>query len=211
MKGWSIMTNTIELINTLKALNFTNEQIVAVITSTNSIPQVAKAEVTPEVNPIDLASIFGATEEVAVTPKSCRITAEDFDLLVEETATSTRNAQLGAWRSISRAGKPYIWYGWGVEKADGTVKPVFPGKQLYYVNDFYLQRDYGAYHPGRTTTYKFRDNGAKAFITSYQVRREVESKDSKAFMEYMKKKEEARAERVHDTDECYTNWCKHSK
>ena len=205
MKGWSIMTNieTLKLMKELMDAGFSKEEILAVALGNNSVattPQVAKAEVIPE-------ELF--TPVIPVAPKSCRVTVEDLEEVKQN--SSVVNCELGAWRSTSTSGKSYIWYGWGVEQPDGTVKSKYPGNQLYYVNDFYLTRDYGAYHPGRTINYKFRDNGANAFITSYKVRHEVDAKDAEEFLKYMADKKAKKEARKNDTEECYTNWCNHSK
>lgn len=137
-----------------------------------------------------------------------KLSAEDLDSIGEaDEQTTSAKAELGLWEAVNRNGQPYRWYGW----ADPTTgKRTFPGKQLYHVNDFYLKRDYGAYHPGKTTAYKFKDGGLRAVLTQYKVRNEVAKEDAKEFMAFMKAKEDAQAQRAHDT-ECYTNWCNHTK
>lgn len=131
------------------------------------------------------------------------------DLISSEKSTSTNEvpAELGYWEGISKDGKTYRWYGWANPE---TCERVFPGKQLYHVNDFYLKRDYGAYHPGKTTSYKFKNGGLNAVLTQYKVHTEIEPKDAKEFMKFMSDKESKKAERTHDT-ECYTNWVKTTK
>lgn len=148
----------------------------------------APAEIEPEVKKAKKLSV----DDLAETEKS---------------TTSNPVAELGYWESVSRDGKPYRWFGWANPE---TGERVFPGKQLYHVNDFYLKRDYGAYHPGKTTSYKFKDGGLNAVLTQYKVHTEVEPKDSAEFIKFMKAKEDKKASRVHDGD-VYTNWCKHTK
>lgn len=148
----------------------------------------APAEVEPEVKKAKKLSV----DDLAETEKS---------------TTSNPVAELGYWESVSRDGKPYRWFGWANPE---TGERVFPGKQLYHVNDFYLKRDYGAYHPGKTTSYKFKDGGLNAVLTQYKVHTEVEPKDAAEFIKFMKTKEDKKASQVHDGD-VYTNWCKHTK
>ena len=154
-------------------------------------PTVAKAEVT-----------------TPVQPTAVRVTAEELENEYSNEVADSSNAELGAWKSVDKNGKSYVWYGW----ADAnTGKPVFPGKRLYHINDFYLKRDYDAYHPGKTTRYKFKNGGASAFIKCYKTRNEVAKEDAQAFIKFMQDKESARAERVHDTPDFYTNWCNNNK
>lgn len=144
-----------------------------------------------------------ANNPVAPTAsQSFRVSEEDFP---EEPSAKPVKAEFGCWRAISRkTGEPYTWCGW----ADpNTGKPVFPGHQLYYVNDFYLQRDYGAYHPGKTTAYKFRSGFSMKAMCNFPVRSAVDPKDAKAFQEYMKAKQEKRRQ-VNLTDEMWSNWIK---
>lgn len=160
---------------------------------------------TPQVAPAS------AVDSVAVKPEvptyGRKLTLADFDD-DEVVVADTGKAELGAWEALTKDGRRYVWYGW----ADpNTGKPVFPGKQLFHVNDFYLKRDYGAYHPGKTTRYKFKDGGARAFVSSYKVRTEVDAKDATAFIKFMQDKEAAKAAKVHDTPDTYANWCNHNK
>ena len=151
-----------------------------------------------------MAAAVAPTEQKETKPTFRKLTLEDF----EEESTPETTAELGAWQGVTAEGKTYTWYGW----ADpNTGKRKFPGKQLFHVNDFYLKRDYGAYHPGKTTAYKFKDGGAKAFIANYKVRTEVDAKDAKAFIKFMQDKEASKVAKVHDTPDTYANWCNHSK
>lgn len=140
--------------------------------------------------------------------KAKKLSADDLALIeLSKEVDKSSKPELGYWESISRNGKPYRWFGWANPE---TGERAFPGRQLYYVNDFYLKRDYDAYHPGVTTTYKFRNSGLNAVLTQYKVHTEVESKDSAEFLKFMKEHDEKKASRVHDGD-VYTNWCKHTK
>lgn len=154
---------------------------------------------------------FGVTAsapaEVEPEVKKAKKLSVDDLAEAEKSTTSNPVAELGYWESVSRDGKPFRWFGWANPE---TGERVFPGKQLYHVNDFYLKRDYGAYHPGKTTSYKFKDGGLNAVLTQYKVHTEVEPKDAAEFIEFMKAKEDKKASRVHDGD-VYTNWCKHTK
>lgn len=137
-----------------------------------------------------------------------KLSADDLAIIeLSKELDKSSKPELGYWESVSRDGKPYRWFGWANPE---TGERVFPGKQLYHVNDFYLKRDYGAYHPGKTTSYKFKDGGLNAVLTQYKVHTEVEPKDSAEFIKFMKAKEDKKASQVHDGD-VYTNWCKHTK
>ena len=157
---------------------------------------------------------FGATDEAPAeiepetqVKKARKLSVEDLVSSEKSTSTNEVPAELGYWEGISKDGKTYRWYGWANPE---TGERVFPGKQLYHVNDFYLKRDYGAYHPGKTTSYKFKNGGLNAVLTQYKVHTEIEPKDAKEFMKFMSDKESKKAERTHDT-ECYTNWVKTTK
>lgn len=153
---------------------------------------------------------FGVATTPAEVEPEVKKTAKKLsidDIKETEKSAETVNAELGYWESISKDGKPYRWYGWADPE---TGERVFPGKKLYHINDFYLKRDYGAYHPGKTTSYKFKNGGLNAVLTQYKVHTEVESKDSKEFIAFMKAKEDKKVSQAHDGD-IYTNWCNHSK
>lgn len=153
---------------------------------------------------------FGVSNTPAEVEPEVKKTARKLsidDIAETEKSVKPINAELGYWESLSKDGKPYRWYGW----ADPTTgNRVFPGKQLYHVNDFYLRRDYGAYHPGKTTAYKFKDGGLSAVLTQYKVHTEVDAKDAKEFIAFMQSKEDKKVSQAHDSD-IYTNWCNHSK
>lgn len=206
------MNNTEKMMSMMLELakfGFTKEEILAVVNANSSaptsVPQIAKAEaIDAPVIPVDVPV-------TAVKPATRKLSAEELMAFAED--SSVKDYQLGAWRSVSKvSGKEYTWFGWALVKADGSIKPEIPmdnGCMLYHINDFYLKRDYGAYHPGKTCNYKFKDGG-RAFISSYKVRHEVDKKDAKAFMAYMTAKEEAKAQRTHDTVD-YSSWINHSK
>ena len=152
-----------------------------------------------------MGTMFQAPTEVAEAPAKQESTVRRLtidDLEEEVTVAESNKAELGLWEGISKNGKPYQFFGWANPE---TGKSVFPGKQLYYINDFYLKRDYGAYHPGKTTNYKFKNNGLRAALMNYSVRTEVASKDAKQFQEYMAEKQEKKRQ-VNLTDDIWSNW-----
>lgn len=137
-----------------------------------------------------------------------KLSADDLAIIeLGKEVDKSNKPELGYWESVSRDGKPYRWFGWANPE---TGERVFPGKQLYHVNDFYLKKDYGAYHPGKTMSYKFKDGGLNAVLTQYKVHTEVEPKDAAEFIKFMEAKEAKKASQVHGGD-VYTNWCKHTK
>ena len=157
-----------------------------------------------------MMSSFGVATTPAEVEPEVKKTAKKLsvdDLNAAEKSEKAVNAELGYWESISKNGKPYRWFGWADPESGERV---FPGKKLYHINDFYLKRDYGAYHPGKTTSYKFKDGGLNAVLTQYKVHTELDEKDAKEFIAFMKSKEDKKAVQAHDTD-IYTNWCNHSK
>lgn len=142
----------------------------------------------------------------AVKPAVKRVTLEDLEeeeLGIDDSELGSA-PELGLWDAVSKNGKPYRFYGWA-DPVTGQSK--FPGKQLYYVNDFYLKRDYGAYHPGKTTNYKFKDGGLRAALSSYKVRSQVDPKDADAFRAYIREKDEKKAQRNSVTgNDMVTSW-----